>query len=121
MHKCLFKVIDREFRNSERKFIMNKSEIDTRAKSLDHCNPVSIIPPPPPPPKKQRLKQQIPPPPPPSPKKTWSNTLKQFVGCCRRIVSVYLTILWAWCLKVNIFIQTKNNAYSMYINHWVKR
>ena len=80
---------------------MNKSEIDTRAKSLDHCNPVSIIPPP--------------------PKKTWSNTLKQFVGCCRQIVSVYLTILWGWCLKVNIFIQTKNNAYSMYINHWVKR
>ena len=29
----------------------------------------------------------------------WSDTLKQFVGCCRRIVCVCLTILWGWCLK----------------------
>ena len=29
----------------------------------------------------------------------WSNTLKQFVGYCRRIVSVCLTILWGWRLK----------------------
>ena len=29
----------------------------------------------------------------------WSNTVKQFVGKCRRIVSVCLTILWGWCLS----------------------
>ena len=29
----------------------------------------------------------------------WSNTLKQFVGFCRQIVWVYLTILWSWRLK----------------------
>ena len=29
----------------------------------------------------------------------WLNTLKQFVGFCRLIVSVCLTILWGWCLK----------------------
>ena len=29
----------------------------------------------------------------------WSNTLKQFVGCCRRIVWVCLTILWDWLLR----------------------
>ena len=29
----------------------------------------------------------------------WSNTLKQFVGCCRGIVWVCLTILWCWRLK----------------------
>ena len=29
----------------------------------------------------------------------WSNTLKQFVRCCRWIVCVCLTILWAWRLK----------------------
>ena len=29
----------------------------------------------------------------------WSDTLKQFVGCCRQIVSVCVTILWGWCLK----------------------
>ena len=29
----------------------------------------------------------------------WSNTLKQFVGCCRRIVWVCLSILWGWRLK----------------------
>ena len=29
----------------------------------------------------------------------WSNTLKQFVGCCRRIVWVCLTILWDCSLK----------------------
>ena len=28
-----------------------------------------------------------------------SNTLKQFVGCCRRIARVCLTILWGWRLK----------------------
>ena len=28
----------------------------------------------------------------------WSNTLKQIVGSCRRIVWVYLTILWGWRL-----------------------
>ena len=26
----------------------------------------------------------------------WSSTLKQFVGCCRRIVWMCLTILWGW-------------------------
>ena len=26
----------------------------------------------------------------------WSKTLKQFVGCCRRTVWVFLTILWWW-------------------------
>ena len=32
----------------------------------------------------------------------WSNTLKQFVGFCQRIVWVCLIILWGWCLfKVN--------------------
>ena len=30
----------------------------------------------------------------------WSNTLKQFVGYCRRILLVYLTILWCSRLKV---------------------
>ena len=29
----------------------------------------------------------------------WSNILKQFVGCCRRIVWVCLTILQSWHLK----------------------
>ena len=29
----------------------------------------------------------------------WSNSLKQFVDCCRRIVWVSLTILWGWRLK----------------------
>ena len=29
----------------------------------------------------------------------WSNTFKQFVSCCRRIVWVCLTILWGWRLK----------------------
>ena len=29
----------------------------------------------------------------------WSNTLKQFVGCCWRIVWLGLTILWGWCWK----------------------
>ena len=29
----------------------------------------------------------------------WTNTLKQFVGCCPRIVWVCLTILWDWRLK----------------------
>ena len=28
----------------------------------------------------------------------WSNTLKQLVGFCRRIVWVYLTIMWGWRL-----------------------
>ena len=32
----------------------------------------------------------------------WSNTLKQFVGCCRRIVWVCLTILWGWRLKCHV-------------------
>ena len=26
----------------------------------------------------------------------WSNTLKQFAGCCRQVVWVCLTILWDW-------------------------
>ena len=30
----------------------------------------------------------------------WSNTLKQFVGFCRRIVRVCLTILWGWRLTL---------------------
>ena len=29
----------------------------------------------------------------------WSNTLKQFIGYCRQIALVYLTILWGWRLK----------------------
>ena len=29
----------------------------------------------------------------------WSNTLKQFVGFCQRIVWMCLAILWGWCLK----------------------
>ena len=32
-----------------------------------------------------------------------SNTLKQFVGCCRRIIWVGLTILWGWYLKGQLF------------------
>ena len=32
----------------------------------------------------------------------WLNILKQFVGCCRRIVWVSLTILWDWCLTLNV-------------------
>ena len=49
----------------------------------------------------------------------WSNTLKQFVGCCRRIVWVCLTILWSWHLKglsilslriqIKLKIQMKNS------------
>ena len=31
----------------------------------------------------------------------WSNTLKQFVGCWRRLVLACLTILWGWRLKGN--------------------
>ena len=34
----------------------------------------------------------------PNPQKL-SNTLKQFVGCCRQIVWVCLTILRCWCFK----------------------
>ena len=33
----------------------------------------------------------------------WSNTLKQFVSCCRWIVWVSLTILWGWRLKCQLF------------------
>ena len=29
----------------------------------------------------------------------WAKTLKHFLGYCRRIVWVCLTILWDWCLK----------------------
>ena len=29
----------------------------------------------------------------------WSNTLKQFLRCCRRIVWLCLTILWDWRFK----------------------
>ena len=29
----------------------------------------------------------------------WPNTLEQLVGYCRRIVWVYLTVLWGWRLK----------------------
>ena len=29
----------------------------------------------------------------------WPNTLKQFVGICRRIARVCFNILWDWCLK----------------------
>ena len=29
----------------------------------------------------------------------WSNTLKQFVGCRRRMAQVCLTNLWGWQLK----------------------
>ena len=29
----------------------------------------------------------------------WSVTLKQFVGCCRQLIWVSLTILWSWRLK----------------------
>ena len=28
-----------------------------------------------------------------------TNLSKEFVGCCRRIGSVCLTILWGWCFK----------------------
>ena len=35
----------------------------------------------------------------------WSNTLKQFVGFCRRIVWVGLTILWVWCLKGSVSME----------------
>ena len=34
--------------------------------------------------------------------KKWSNTLKQFVGNCQKIVLVCLTILWVWCFKINL-------------------
>ena len=34
----------------------------------------------------------------------WSKTLKQFVGYCRRIVWVFLTILWGFLLKGLIFL-----------------
>ena len=46
------------------------------------------------------------PPPPPPPRlglntnpTNWSNTLKQFVGCCQRIVCVCLTISWGRWFK----------------------
>ena len=29
----------------------------------------------------------------------WLNTVKQFVGCCRQIVWVCMTIFWGWRLK----------------------
>ena len=29
----------------------------------------------------------------------WSVTLKQFVGCCRQLIWVSLTVLWSWRLK----------------------
>ena len=29
----------------------------------------------------------------------WSNTHKQFVGCCQRIICVCLAFLWGWHLK----------------------
>ena len=29
----------------------------------------------------------------------WSNTLKQLVGCCRKLAWVCLTILWGWRLN----------------------
>ena len=32
----------------------------------------------------------------------WPNTFKQFVDCYRRIVCVFLTILWDWPLKDNV-------------------
>ena len=34
----------------------------------------------------------------------WSNTPKQFIGCCWRIVWVCWTILWGWHLKGLIFV-----------------
>ena len=33
----------------------------------------------------------------------WSNTLKQFVGCCRRVVWVCLTVLRGWRFKGSVF------------------
>ena len=46
-----------------------------------------------------------------------SNTLKQFVGFCRRIVSVCLTILWGWRLKCfkNNLCPTSKNILKTYI------
>ena len=32
----------------------------------------------------------------------WSNILKQFVGCCRRIFWLCLTILWDWHVKCEV-------------------
>ena len=56
----------------------------------------------------------------------WSYTLKQFVGCCRRIVWVCLTILWVWrwkgwynfhknwkILSELRFVQTSNKFFRM--------
>ena len=46
----------------------------------------------------------------------WSNTLKQFVGCCGRIVWVCLTILRGWrlkgkysCTQVYYFVSLQNS------------
>ena len=47
----------------------------------------------------------------------WSNTLKQFVGCCRRIACVCLTILWGWRLMgywhlASIFAEKSHHSCS---------
>ena len=48
----------------------------------------------------------------------WSNTLKQFVGFCRRIVWVCLTILWDWHLRVNYYSEDdKNNLDTNFQNY----
>ena len=44
----------------------------------------------------------------------WSNTLKPFVGFYRRIVSVYLTILWGWHLKSPMLIGILSVTRSMW-------
>ena len=46
----------------------------------------------------------------------WSNKLKHFVGCCRRIVWVCLPILWDWHLKGyndNIILYCTMKAFHM--------
>ena len=46
----------------------------------------------------------------------WSNILKQFVGCCRRIVWLCLTILWIWCWKGYLSVILLN----MILGSWIE-
>ena len=50
-----------------------------------------------------------------------ANTLRQFVGCCRRIVWVCLTILRGWCLKAYVSYKTLiyySKGYLTTVQYW---
>ena len=50
----------------------------------------------------------------------WSNTLRQFVGCCRWIVWVCLTILWGWRLIHGTAVKMQNSV-SSFIKQWKRK